>query len=1276
LTDTSLALYLRDDFTRIEGLVLKSTSTNNTIATDSLTGWVLDSCIVVDDSATGQSVTVSFTPSPDASNPVVLQNCLVFATGSRGIAAFGVGGYVRWSNNTVSHTGYEQTYRIQNTTLTLEAYNNFGVGGNGVNLGTATVTGAGNINGNGDQWPTGISAGNQTWTATTDTTASSTGNQVVYVSSTGRMVNVSGNDAIGLGYYDSTIPTTDVAGDNRVRDNQFVDVGAFTTSALPIYRGIDSGGNWDYATFTLAEADVENITASGEFGGSGTTLQQRNGAIVFNASAGTYNEAVELNTSLTTSANNNVTFQASSGSEHLGVSGQGPIINNTTGSFSLHLADNFGVASGLTIQTAPAAPYSIVMKEGCKAQNCIIDHDGTTAAVFFGDGARGSFVENCLVNSLSSFGAYAFASTQETTPTLTNNTFLPKAGNPQPAIRTFQTGAGVTSATLNNNLVLSGIVWTDSGGATLSGTNNVAGSTNPLPTALLASSTDWTFTSEFAASSTGNQVIYWPTTGKLSITSGNDAWKILTDLTDVPATDIAGTTREASGYNPGAYEESAVRIPDQASASIPASGSVYIGIEQDLSWASSNYADSYDVHFGTATNPPIVSFEQAGLTYDPGTLSHNTTYYWIVDAVGDLGVTTSGVEWTFTTAELPDQATGHSPASGTIDVTLSATPSWDSIANASAYDVYFGTASTPPLVSQDQAGTTYAPGYLTPDTTYYWTVNTVGYGGYITSGVEQSFTTIGPPAQAANPSPASGASGVLTTVDPAWDAASNASAYDVYFGTASTPPLVSQDQPGLSYDPGTLAFDTLHYWTINAVGEGGVTSGVEWSFTTIEEAPDPVTNPFPANGASGVSISDEDPSWSSSTRATSYDVYFGTTNPPPRVSVGQTELEYEPGELTVGTTYYWVVNPIGLGGTTSGTTWAFSTSNLPAKASGPSPASGATAVAKETTLSWASATEASAYDVSFGTSYPPPLVSEDQPGLTYDPGFVLDQGTTYYWGVDTRNNAGETLGDDWYFITAFDPTDPTGGTNNQGTEVVIFSDSIDDVWDASANVSRNRYFPTREGDIRARIFKMTQQEHDISYVYRDSLRSMIASFNDIVYIDAEEKQKSIPVFHANAERAIAKLKQENNIILPIITITQTTSADDDDRRRYESVLVNERYWDDEKKRAYRLLSLAPRPVNISYNINVWTKYNADMDQILEQIRLRFNPEMNVPTQQSTLAKAYIEAEDDTGSNIATDKEDRIIQRSISVTLRTYVENPKFLVTSTGKIEKFIIITEE
>lgn len=290
-----------------------------------------------------------------------------------------------------------------------------------------------------------------------------------------------------------------------------------------------------------------------------------------------------------------------------------------------------------------------------------------------------------------------------------------------------------------------------------------------------------------------------------------------------------------------------------------------------------------------------------------------------------------------------------------------------------------------------------------------------------------------------------------------------------------------------------------------------------------------------------------------------------------------------------------------------------------------------------------------------------------------EPTFETDPVPFYKFPVTTvsstaGNGFGVTVGAG---IALYAPTQA-----NSFNRVEYVQDNLLTTWDASSFPSKSDSWDTREGNIRKEIYKMTLAKHNISFIYRESLRSMIASFNDVGYIDSEQKFNDIKCIHANAERAVAKLTQENNIILPIISIGQTTSDNDTSRQRTESLLINEKYWDAEKNRAFRVLSLVPRAVNIKYQVNIWTKYMSDMDQILEQIRLKFHPEMQVPTEFSTLAKAYLDSEEDVGQIAVADKEDRVLKKTLNMVLRTYIPSPKFLYTSTGKIEEFKVETNK
>ncbi|MDP8202586.1 MAG: FISUMP domain-containing protein [Candidatus Tenebribacter burtonii] len=93
------------------------------------------------------------------------------------------------------------------------------------------------------------------------------------------------------------------------------------------------------------------------------------------------------------------------------------------------------------------------------------------------------------------------------------------------------------------------------------------------------------------------------------------------------------------------------------------------------------------------------------------------------------------------------------------------------------------------------------------------------------------------------------------------------------------------------------------------------------------EAPNPPSNPNPVNGVSDLSI-DTILSWTCSDPngdELTYDVYFGVSSSPPLINSNHTSMNYDPGTLDNGTTYYWkIVASDGLD-ETEGPVWEFTT---------------------------------------------------------------------------------------------------------------------------------------------------------------------------------------------------------------------------------------------------------------------------------------------------------------------------------------------------------------
>lgn len=102
--------------------------------------------------------------------------------------------------------------------------------------------------------------------------------------------------------------------------------------------------------------------------------------------------------------------------------------------------------------------------------------------------------------------------------------------------------------------------------------------------------------------------------------------------------------------------------------------------------------------------------------------------------------------------------------------------------------------------------------------------------------------------QASDPHPANGAVDVAGSVTLIWTAGLNAVTHDVYFGTnvdtLAAATTASAEYTGSiaigdeTYEPGILESGQVYYWRIDEVGgQGTVTTGEVWSFTTASTSP-------------------------------------------------------------------------------------------------------------------------------------------------------------------------------------------------------------------------------------------------------------------------------------------------------------------------------------------------------------------------------------------------------------------------------------------------------
>ena len=196
-----------------------------------------------------------------------------------------------------------------------------------------------------------------------------------------------------------------------------------------------------------------------------------------------------------------------------------------------------------------------------------------------------------------------------------------------------------------------------------------------------------------------------------------------------------------------------------------------------------------------------------------------------------------------------------------------------------------------------------------------------------------------------------------------------------------------------------------------------------WSFTVYAIAPK-ATNPTPANNSTD-RLLDQQLSFTRPSGAVSADVWLkagsGSWN---KIASKVTATTINPGTLTVSTAYQWRVDTYnGADRLTTGDTWNFTTTSPPDAVSTPTPANGATGVARNQDISWAAAARATSYRVYFSTvqadvtnKASAALQVPDITALSWDTG-LMGINVTYYWRIVSINSVGSTDGPVWTFVT-------------------------------------------------------------------------------------------------------------------------------------------------------------------------------------------------------------------------------------------------------------------
>lgn len=201
----------------------------------------------------------------------------------------------------------------------------------------------------------------------------------------------------------------------------------------------------------------------------------------------------------------------------------------------------------------------------------------------------------------------------------------------------------------------------------------------------------------------------------------------------------------------------------------------------------------------------------------------------------------------------------------------------------------------------------------------------------------------------------------------------------------------------------------------------------------------------------------------------------------------------------------------------------------------------------------------------------------------------------------------------------------------------------------------------------------TQVIYRYSKGMRNSHNAMVDLFRNIIVIDESGKNHNVPIIWGSQERAVAAITQKQvrkdgvveRIPLPTMAIINTSYQFQPNRYIYHAAIDWQRdngknfgFTRGERYKKDTVFGTARGiPINIGYRLYAWTLYEEDMNQITEQIILKFSPIAYIRVRGVGWEIGVTLDSIGVNENIDPGTSDRVIKYEFDFTAETFIPQP-------------------